>query len=836
MAKLTIELAEIMPRHMASCGSKATNLGAIARKSQTAPGFCLTTGAYFQALKQSGLFQEITEMANTVTLDNLSHLEEISGKIQVLIRKIPMPDEVEEALREGYEKVLRARQGIKVAVRSSATAEDLPSASFAGQLESYLNLENWQQVKEAVINCWVSLWSPRVMHYRLQKKLDHDKVGMAVIVQEMVAAQVAGVMFTANPITNSREEIYIEAVAGLAEKLVQGEVAGEIYTINKEQNIISSRNIQGDYPLLTDFALRQLAHEGKKLEYLFEDYQDVEWAFYNGELFILQSRPITTLAEEEWQFHKPKNPTPIQEEIFINIQERFPEPVLPLDAVVAKIYYLSLFAAYAQLGFSVPVVNWRKVEQGVFPDYFTPPAIKPSSRRIFYLGKMLVGNLIQEWHLNEAAFDKYVQLMKQDLVINFPMEIIMEYLEDGFRDFQRANTFRYLLYIQYGNVYKFFRKLLKRLYGSEGEALFEDLVAGQPQVTMEVNRSLEEIARVIRENDQVKEFVLSHSAEEVAGGIKEMEAAGEAYALFEKLVAEHGHREVSQGLGGIGAATWQDRPEVVWGMIKGLVLQPNLNNGEKGEQLQRRAQAELKLARLTGRGWGKLLPVRKIIARLLEYSRQYTAFRENSHSYLTKAMLVFRTLFLAIGQQLVYKGYLKDKRDIMYLTFWEVRDLIQDLYSHRDVSRRQLEETIKQRKTDHEKRKARWANRDLGAPVRTDSDHLLQGIAASRGQVTGPCRVIKNPEELHRLQPGDILVAQSTNPSWTPVFSIIGGLIVEHGSALSHAAIIAREYGIPAVMGVAGATGLLADGIQVTVDGSKGLISTHSKISVLGIE
>jgi phosphohistidine swiveling domain-containing protein len=127
-------------------------------------------------------------------------------------------------------------------------------------------------------------------------------------------------------------------------------------------------------------------------------------------------------------------------------------------------------------------------------------------------------------------------------------------------------------------------------------------------------------------------------------------------------------------------------------------------------------------------------------------------------------------------------------------------------------------------------------NEKHDGPTGTDSDHLLQGIAASRGQVTGPCRVIKNPEELHRLQPGDILVAQSTNPSWTPVFSIIGGLIVEHGSALSHAAIIAREYGIPAVMGVAGATGLLADGIQVTVDGSKGLISTHSKISVLGIE
>lgn len=836
MAKLTIDLAEIMPRHQNLCGSKAANLGVIARKSRTTAGFCLTTQGYYQALKEAGLFNHITELANTVSLDNMEELETVSAKIQGLIRGICIPAEVEEALYRGYEQLIQDKEGVKVAVRSSATAEDLPSASFAGQLESYLNLENWQQVKEAVINCWASLWSPRVMHYRLQKKLDHDKVGMAVIVQKMVHAQVSGVMFTANPVTNSREEIYIEAVEGLAEKLVQGEVTGEIYTVHKKQNFISSRQIHGAYPLLTDFELRQLAHEGKKLEYMFEEYQDVEWAFDQGQLFILQTRPITTLAEEEWQFQKPEKPTPIQEEIFVNIQERFPEPVLPLDAVVAKIYYLSLFNAYSDLGFHVPVVDWRKVEKGVFPDYFVPPAIRMSFWRFFRLGKMLAGDLIRDWHYNEAAFDKYVQLMEQDLIKTFPMEIIMDYLEDGLKDFQRANTFRYLLYIQYGYVYKLFHRLLKAFYGNEGEALFEDLVAGQPQITMEINRSLEEIARLIKDNGAVKEFVMSNSALEVADGIKEMPAGREVYTAFEEFIKVHGHREVSQGLGGIGADTWQDRPDIVWGMIKGLVAQPDSNEGVKGDPLERRAQAEARLDELLRSGFGRFLPLKRLINRLLYYSRQYTAFRENSHSYLTKAMLVFRSLFLAIGAELVQKGYLKDKNDIMYLTFWEVKELIQDIYSHREVSKRQLEENVAQRKTDYEKRKKRWAERDLIAVEKLDSGALLQGIGVSRGQATGPCRVIINPEELHRLQPGDILVTKSTNPSWTPVFSILGGLIVEHGSALSHAAIIAREYGIPAVMGVAGATGLLADGTQVNIDGSKGLISTHSKISEFGLE
>lgn len=824
MAALTIELAEIMPRHLALCGSKATNLGVIARKSRTAPGFCLVTTAYFQALKQSGLFQEIREMAGRVTPENLEELEAVSGDIQARIKKIAMPAEVEEALFQGYEKLLRGRQGIKVAVRSSATAEDLPSASFAGQLESYLDLENWEQVKEAVINCWASLWSPRVMHYRLQKELDHSRVGMAVIVQEMVPAQVSGVMFTANPITNSRQEIYIEAVPGLAEKLVQGQVGGEIYTVHKEQNAIASREVKGQYPLLTDFSVRQLAHEGKKLEYMFEDYQDVEWAFFNEELYILQTRPITTLAEEEWEFKPPERLTPIQQEIFVNIQERFPEPVLPLDAVVAKIYYLSLFSAYAELGFSVPVMDWRKVEQGVFPDYFVPPAIKSSFRRIFHLGTMLVGDLMKEWHYNEAAFDKYVRLMEQDLVKTFPMEIIMEYLEDGLKDFQRANTFRYLLYIQYGSVYKLLRRLLKLLYGEEGEALFEDLVAGQPQVTMEMNRSLEIIACLIGECPGVKEFVLTRSVNEIAAGIKEIAGGEKIASSFEEFLREHGHREVSQGLGGIGAATWQDRPEIVWGMIKGLVLQKERQGEGQVDPYHRRAQAEAKLADLTGKGWARLLPLKKVLSRLLDYSRRYTAFRENSHSYLTKAMLVFRTLFLAIGQQLVQKGYLKDQQDIMYLTYWEVRDLVYDIYSRKEVSRRQLAEKLAQRKNDFQERKARWEARDIRDYAGSEGKELLQGIGASRGQVTGPCRVITRPEELYRLQPGDILVTQSTNPSWTPVFPVLGGLIVEHGSALSHAAIIAREYGIPAVMGVAGATRLLSDGMEVTVDGSKGLV------------
>ncbi len=823
--QLAIRLEEIKPRHVGICGAKATNLGAIARRSQTSPGFCLTTAAYFQSLRDSGIQAEINKLLDTVANEDLKELEQMSSQIQALINKIQLPQAIEEALHLAYQQLSDNGKNIKVAVRSSATAEDLPTASFAGQLESYLNVGNWEEVKQAVIACWASLWTPRGIHYRNQKGLDQKRVGMAVIVQEMVPAQVSGVMFTANPITNSRKEIYIEAVQGLGDKLVQGEVTGESYLINKENLGILSRTTLGSYPLLTDFSLRQLAHEGRKLEALFADYQDVEWAFLNEELYVLQSRSITTLAEEELKTPSYQTMTPIQKEIFINIQERFPEPMLPLDTVIAKIYYLSLFAAYRDLGFAVPLTDWGKVEQGFFPDYFLPPKIKISWRRIFHLGKMLAGDLIREWKDNETAFNRYVDLMKQDILKTFPMEIILEYLEDGLKDFQRANTFRYLLYIQYGTVYKLLKKLLKLFYGEEGLSIFEDIVIGQPQATIKMNRDLEQIVHLIREQEDVcKAIEACENQRDLPGLIANLPQADSIKHAFDAFILEHGHREVSQGLSGIGAATWQDQPEVPWGMIKALLATDTPLENTTILTNKRRQEAEEKLAKLTAKGWGRLLPLHKAFTFLVDYSRRYTAFREDSHYYLTQVMFVFRTLFLAIGQQLVKRKYLQDKEDIMYLTYWEVQTLVEDIYSLKQISQKQIVVKIENRIQQFAERTSKWKEREGEVKHDLNREKVLKGVGASRGVRKGICRLITTPGELHRLRPGDVLVAQATNPAWTPVFSSINALIVEYGGALSHSAIIAREYGIPAVMGVPGVTRLLKDGDSVTVDGTKGLV------------
>ncbi len=828
MNQLILWLEDINPRHQANFGSKAANLGVIARQCQTSPGFCLSSSAYFDALRAAGVLKDITALAREAQDKDIDSISGVSRQIQAMIQQVTLPEYVVKTLETEYRKLIRNMAAVKVAVRSSATAEDLPSASFAGQLESYLNVEGFDQVKEAVIKCWCSLWEPRAIHYRFQKGISQANTGMAVIVQEMVPAQVAGVMFTANPLTNSRQEIYIEAVKGLGEGLVQGTASGERYIVKKDGLYIPTKETAEGAPYLTDFNIRWLADEGLKLEALFDGPQDVEWAYNWGDIYILQTRPITTLADEEPEILRPEEMTPIQREIWTTVNERFPEPVLPLDSVTVKTYFLSLFLAYKALGFSVPPVDWSRVEKGIFPDFFVPPAIKISPLRLVKLFKMIRLDIAKEWKVNEAIFDKYLNLLKRDALKEFPMEVIHQYLEEALKDFQRANTFRYLMYIQYSTVYEALSRLLSILYGAAGKEIFQDIVIGHPQITMEVNEKLVELARRAKNDQRVTDIIINTDTEKIEEQLKEHRVGEEVLKEFDLFLEKYGSREVSQGLGGIGARTWQEKPEVVWGMLKGILLQEDNPVDYHVKQLQRREKAEERLAELTSRGIARVLPLRGLIDKLVVYARKYTAFREDSHFYLTRAMPVFRALFMEIGRQLVRRGVLDQKEDVMYFNYWELVELINEIYSYKKVSKLEITELLTDRKAKLERRRKRWLARNLQVAVNDKS--VLRGVGASSGKARGVCRVVLDPKGLSRLKPGDILVAQYTNPSWTPVFSFIDGLVVEYGSALSHAAIIAREYGIPAVMGVSGVTRVLEDGDTVTIDGSRGLVQLGSEL------
>lgn len=830
MKEFILWLPDIMPRHQTEYGSKAANLGLIARKSITPQGFCIGTPAYFKTMDYAGVLEQVVALAESVQHKDIEALTAVSEEIAQIINEINIPKEVEDCIKEHYLKLTGDRDGVRVAVRSSATAEDLPNASFAGQLETYLNNESFEEVKESIIKCWASLWAPRAIHYRFQKGIGQKNTGMAVIVQEMVDSKISGVMFTANPLTNSRKEIYIEAIKGLGEALVQGEKSGDRYIVAKEGMFIVSKQTVDGEAYLVDFNIKWLANEGLKLQYLcYDQPQDIEWAFDKGQIYLLQSRPITTLGDEDPEPLNTDKMTPTQQDIWTNINERFPEPILPIDSVIAKMFYLSLFSAYDQLGYSVPVVDWSRVEEGDFPEFFVPPAITLGFGRIFKVFKFLDEDIAESWQYNENAFNKYLNFLRDDTIKEFPMEIIVEYIEDALKDFQRANTFRYFLYIQYGTWYKVLAALLTLLYGEEGKNIQQDLIAGHPQATIELNNQLVNLALTAKVNDSVQNTILELQPEKIKNALNSFTAGQEFLKEFDDFIFKYGDREVSQGLGGIAAATWRDNPEVVWGMLKGILLTEEKNLHSQEDILRRRKVAEEKLMELTSKGIAKVIPVKGLINKLLDYARKYTAFREDSHFYLTQSMPLFRAMFLEIGKQMVRRGVLEDKNDVLYFTYWELKELVHDIYSLKKVSKLAISQDLKDRKQRLERRRKKWMARNLAIDV-SDED-VLRGVGASSGKISGVCKVIIDPKDLYRLQPGDILVAQSTNPSWTPVFSFIGGLVVEYGSAISHAAIVAREYGIPAVMGVKGITKLLKDNDIVTIDGQLGYVQITGKKS-----
>jgi phosphohistidine swiveling domain-containing protein len=822
MEEMVLWLPDIKFRHQVHFGSKAVNLGLIAREMKTPAGFCLSSVAYSQTLKNVGLLKRITGMAEEIQGESLDRINAVSQEIAREITALVMPEHIENLLKDAYCQLKKNNNSFSAAVRSSATAEDLPSASFAGQLDSFLNVETFSEIVTAVKKCWASLWSPRAIHYRYQKGIGQSNIAMAVIIQEMVPAQFAGVMFTANPITNSRREFYIEAVEGLGEGLVLGEKNADRYLVEKESLHIISKQTVEHHPYLNDFQIKTLADYGAKLEFMYEEYQDIEWAINRGEIYILQTRPITTLEDEEPEMVSPDKMTKIQKEIWTNINERFPEPILPIDGIIVKIYYLSLFNAYQDLGFSVPYIEWHRVEKGIFPEFFLPPAIRMRPARIFKLRKTVNWDIEREWQENEAAFNKYLRLLQDESMKHFPLEIIWEYVEDALRDFQRALTFRYLLYIQYGTMYNLLSRLLTFLHREEGQVILEGLISGQSHVTGEVNSQLMELALKAKINPDVKNMIVSQELGDPAPALVSIPGGKEFLQEFDHFLNRYGDRELSQGLGGLAAPTWRERPEIVWGMIRGILLADENSYLHHDHLPERRKEAEEKLRRLTRRGIFKLLNLDGFSEKLITSARKYNAFRENSHFYLTQAMTVFRALFLEIGRRLEKRGLLNHEEEIVYLTFYELKDLIYALYSYRKVSKLEMGEKICDRIRKQERRRKKWLGRKI--PVLEAGENLFQGIGASSGVVSGPCRIITDPKDFTRLQPGDILVAQYTNPAWTPVFSFISGLVVEYGSTVSHAAIIAREYGIPAVMGVSGITGILQDGEEVIIDGTRGLV------------
>jgi phosphohistidine swiveling domain-containing protein len=805
-------------------GGKGANLGELVKAGFPVPrGFVVTTDAYELMLKESGLGRTIA-----------AALEEgptAGATIREAFLAAGVPPEIEQEIVEAYRDLLGA-----VAVRSSATAEDLPEAAFAGQQDTFLNISDEQALLDAVRRCWASLWTDRAIAYRERLGIDQQTVKLAVVVQQMVPAEVAGVMFTANPITGARDEIVIDASPGLGEAVVSGQVTPDRFVLRKRwwgwsiverrpgkrEVVIRARSGGGtehlegsgavDVPAPPDRALRRLAHLGAAIERHFGGPQDVEWAWANGKVSILQARPITALPEPA---PRPSRPMQLWAGI---LTELLPDRPYPLEVTTwgpQLLVSAALAPMFRILGVAVRLDRSIVEEDGVvvrftgrFP--FRPtPGILLAPLRLLRLARRYDPAHWQTDPLLLEIQTRVRALEARDLrALSWAglLDTVHEALE--LPCLVGELRIRYLLprMPAVGGL-----RLMLTLLGA-GDRFGVLLFTGLETRTLEANRALEALAARIRFDPALADAFARHEAGELWTAL-EAQPAGHAFLTqLRAFLAEYGHREVGATLQ-ISQSTWKDAPEVVLGILKGLAAAPPRFERPAWEA----ARDELLAHPLL-----RIPPLRSAFLGLLAEARWFPQIREDTRFYATLILPVLWRTLLEFGRRLAGVGVLDVPEDVFHLKLDELERIdgawppqlageLRALVARRKAKRAELEGTP-------------LVDPRLLRQAEVKGDVLLRGIPGSPGVAEGPVRIVHDASEFGKLLPGEVLVAPYTNPAWTPLFQRAVAVVVDSGGAGSHAAIVAREYGIPAVMATIDGTHKLPDGKRVRVDGDQGLV------------
>lgn len=801
-------------------GGKGANLGEMMRLGlPVPPGFVIPAQAYRHHL---GPDLAPDEMARRLA-------------------RAPLDPALEQAILRAYHDM----GSPPVAVRSSATAEDLADASFAGQQETFLNVRGDAALLQAVRQCWASLWSPRAVHYRERRGIDHRQVAMAVVVQEMVPARAAGVLFTVDPVSRRNDQMLIEAAPGLGEAVVSGDVTGDTYRIvrplpgeaaaapapaagaarpaaapgaagptaaagaaHAAALAVAGREVHNpDRPVLTDAQALAIARLGLQLEQHFGCPQDVEFALAGGQIYLLQSRPITTLPAVE--------PEPVPEPRLDRLQrlmlpmgrERYPLAPRPLDNLMFAIVVDSITHSVRQAGFAISPEAEAQLEQQLWrPIYASFPPSRPTLRALNPAYSL--GLLRRDW---QSRWDREFA----------PGLVALGRLADGLESlsdhelFQRAERIRSELtpmlrwrmtFVSAQFAESWLKGLVALAVGPRQAAwVTRDLLAGLSTRTTETNAALWALSREARRHPEVARAVAAGRPETLGSF-----PAGRAFLeRFTAFLAGHGHREGSTWY--LSTPTWRQEPAQVWQLLQGLVAveMPPADGRERYAAARRRVYS--------GLWWLPFL--RRPCRWLTERLRLLHQFRENSHFDLTRPLAVLQALAAEWARRLLERGLLARPDDIFYLTYDEVRGWL--LGEPPPPGPAEARALIARRRATYDLVNARWQADVFRAAV---GGPELRGVPASPGVVRGRVRVVRSEADWHRLRPGEVMVCPFTNPAWTPLFAVAAAVVTETGGAAAHAAIVAREYGIPAVMGVAGATGRLVDGQEVLVDGGAGRV------------
>lgn len=863
-------------------GGKAARLGELIQARFPVPrGFCLAAQAYHDFVVHNDLQSFIQEILAETQFDDIQSLRDSSARLVALFTKGEVPAPVVSALQQAYGPL----ENRTVAVRSSATAEDMPEASFAGQHETYLGVLGFQELVERIKDCWASLWTERAMLYRARQGWVQSQLAMAVMVQEMVASDVAGILFTANPLTGESGELVINASWGLGEAIVAGTVSPDTYILDKEANLrrveVGSKERQSvltdqgvvSTPVtpdkvrlrcLDDEQLAALVQLGGQIEGLFDAAQDIEWALAEGQFYVLQARPITALPQPV--------PTYTQAQPFdlwtrANVGEVFPGVISPLLWSVSK-QNMSASIRWTLRGLRVPGLDQFRFfdlfygriyfNEGAVAHIFSKVVGLPQSFIETSLGTKLTaplkegadrykfGKLLRRLPglLRSASYARKAGILLEREFPHMEQEAKMWREKDlsGMTDVELLQTQRsfgvaaqerYRLYNSVNamavNTFSSLQDLVKRLTGES--VAVSDLVTGLRGIkTAEIAPTLWRIAQQIRTEPELLSIL---SASEPLEALEHLRQSpkGEAVARqIDDFLADHGHHCTDEYE--IMTPRWVEAPTfIVHTLLAYAQAGDEVNPLAFAERQGRiREAAVAKVESLLRRRWiDKLFPFRLMVFRnWLKSAQRYTQLRENGKHYVLMLTYIARRIFVEVGRHWAAEGWLQQAEDIFFLDWEQVDSLAKTTDRSgmvdelgRKIAARRLERT----------RYQSFVPPDVIVPgqplsVRPETvasaGQILQGIGVSAGQVEGTARVILDPSEGRRLKAGEILVTRFTDPGWTPLFALASGVVMDAGGLLSHGSIVAREYGVPAVVNVAVATREIKDGTKIVVDGSRG--------------
>ncbi|MEK4933533.1 MULTISPECIES: phosphoenolpyruvate synthase [Bacillus] len=865
MSSFVLDFQEIEKTQLSLVGGKGLNLGELSNIQgiQVPEGFCVTTIGYEKAIEQNEAFQALLSQLAMLKIEDRAQIAEISKKIRETIMEVEIPSDVVEAVAHYLSRFGKEHA---YAVRSSATAEDLPYASFAGQQDTYLNIIGKEAILQHVRKCWASLFTDRAVIYRMQNGFEHSQVSICVVVQRMVFPQASGILFTADPITCNRKVLSIDASFGLGEALVSGLVSADNYKVKEgeiAEKMIATKKLaiyalkeggtetkqinlaQQKIQTLTEQQILQLAQIGRQIEAYFGCPQDIEWCLVNDTFYIVQSRPITTL-------YPIPEANDQENHVYVSVghQQMMTDPLKPLGM---SLFQLTSFGPRFQAGGRLFVDVAQRLASPASRELLlntignSEPLIKdaltivierdnfikllPDDEKEKSLGKSMPPASSQPQIESDPAIVmdliKNSQASIEELKQNIQTKSGLDVLDFILEDIQQLKKILFhpqsMAVLMAGmNASSWINEKMEQWLGEKNVA---DTLSQSVQnnITSEMGLALLDVADVIRPYPEVIAYLQHIEDDSFLDELVKFEGGDKAQDAIYAFLNKYGMR--CSGEIDITKTRWSEKPTTIIPMILNNIR--DFETGASKRKFEAGLQEALKkeeelLERLQHLPDGK----QKIeeTKRMISNIRNFIGYREYPKYGMINRYFIYKQAILKEAEQLVQNSVIHEIEDIYYLTFEELHEVVcTNKLDYKVINNRKNEHKLYEKLTpprvitsDGEIITGKYKRENLPTEA-------IVGLPVSSGVIEGRARVILNMEDAN-LEDGDILVTAFTDPGWTPLFVSIKGLVTEVGGLMTHGAVIAREYGLPAVVGVENATKLIKDGQRIRVHGTEGYI------------